>query len=83
MEHLPKPVLEQVIAYFDSRLNDETVAPGGLGGKKAYFQGAVGRTNFLPKELQVEVDAHRGDTPQSDYLFKHILFEGKYSAHRD
>ena len=80
-QHLPQPVLERVIAYYGSHLNDETVAPG-IQGKRAFFQGVIVRDNYLPDDLQKEIDARRGQTTQEEYLFDQFGFAGKYSVFR-
>ena len=76
---LPRSELERVITFFDQCLSNDTFTPGG---KKEFFQGAVNRDGFLPKDLQAQIDANRGSMPRADYLSKHLAFGGKYDQYR-
>ncbi|PIZ51028.1 hypothetical protein COY27_05240 [Candidatus Woesearchaeota archaeon CG_4_10_14_0_2_um_filter_33_13] len=81
MTTLPKDLVERVIDVYDRHLTDETVAPGEHG-KKAFFQAAVVRTDFLPKDLQREIDSRRGKMSPEEYLFEQFTFAGRYSIYR-
>ena len=85
MTNLPQDLIERVIECYDRFLKDDEVAPGSRG-KIAFFRGVIANPNFLPKDLQTEINARRGETPQRDYLLRQpeiqrIYFE--YLTNRD
>jgi len=74
----PQDLIQKVIEVYDRYLNNDRITPSPQG-KRAFFQAAVVRDNFLPEDLQREIDARRGQTSQEEYL---LAFAGRYSIYR-
>jgi len=78
--YLDDEVIGKVVQYFKSFMTDETVAPGEVG-KRAFFQNAVIKIDFLPEPIQRLIDQNRVNTSQSDYLLLHPAFNMEFSKY--
>ncbi|MBN1897028.1 MAG: hypothetical protein JW789_04910 [Candidatus Aenigmarchaeota archaeon] len=68
-EELPPEVSREVTEYFASCVKRETE-----GGRRTFMNIAIDRNNFLPSELQREVDTYRGNTHQREFFLSQPEF---------
>lgn len=89
MTSLPTSIENQIIAIFDVYMHGAIIegtnlkyeiAPG-MQGKQVFIEQLYHRNDFLPEEIQREVDKLRGDIDTVPYLFKQMIFGLKFSKY--
>jgi len=78
---LDEEVVQEVVKYFQSFMGDKTVVLGEAG-KRAFFQAALARDDFLPEGVQMQIDRIRSGDSQANYLFSHDSFSTAFSRYR-
>ena len=78
---LDDEVVQEIVEYFQSFMGDKTIVLGEAG-RKAFFQAALERDDFLPENLQRQIDGNRNGDSQADYLFSHPSFSHRFSRYR-
>lgn len=69
MEPLPPDLTSQVITYIKKHTENPEIAPN----PEAFLKEALKRNNFLPADIQEEIDRLREKTPQKEYLMSHPI----------